>query len=394
MAMDSMLCRFKATYPAERIDSVRSLLEDKERQMFQIVRLMDEQQSINKKIANQIPVIVQKSVQEQSKKPKRKGFLGIFGKKEGTKPTTTTTTLRSSNRNMVNEQKAQSRRLSEQADSLAARNAELNRQLQGLICQIEKKVQSDLQNRESEITAMRKKSFMQIGGLMGFVLLLLVISYIIIHRDAKNIKRYKRKTTDLIEQLEQSVQQNEVLITSRKKAVHTITHELRTPLTAITGYTELLRKECNSGNNGQYIRNILQSSDRMRDMLNTLLDFFRLDNGKEQPRLSPCRISAITHTLETELKKIERCQLLILDDLFIVPLDAKERPILLEIIEDRHERKSIIITSQYPSSNWYDMVGDPTIADAILDRIIHTAHTIELYGESMRKLRSKKNEKF
>ena len=106
--------------------------------MFQIVRLMDEQQSINKKIANQIPVIVQKSVQEQSKKPKRKGFLSIFGKKEGTKPTTTTTTLRSSNRNMVNEQNAQSRRLSEQADSLAARNAELNRQLQGLICQIEK----------------------------------------------------------------------------------------------------------------------------------------------------------------------------------------------------------------------------------------------------------------
>ena len=243
---------------------------------------------------------MQKSVQEQSKKPKRKGFLSIFGKKEGTKPTTTTTTLRSSNRNMVNEQKAQSRRLSEQADSLAARNAELNRQLQGLICQIEKKVQSDLQNRESEITAMRKKSFMQIGGLMGFVLLLLVISYIIIHRDAKNIKRYKRKTTDLIEQLEQSMQQNEVLITSRKKAVHTITHELRTPLTAITGYTELLRKECNSGNNGQYIQNILQSSDRMRDMLNTLLDFFRLDNGKEQPKMHPCRISVITHTLETE----------------------------------------------------------------------------------------------
>ena len=73
-------------------------------------------------------------------------------------------------------------------------------------------------------------------------------------------------------------------------------------------------------------------------------------------------------------------------------LDAKERPILLEIIEDRHERKSVIITSQYPSSNWYDMVGDPTIADAILDRIIHTAHTIELYGESMRKLKSRKRE--
>lgn len=231
MAMDSMLCRFKATYPAERIDSVRSLLEDKERQMFQIVRLMDEQQSINKKIANQIPVIVQKSVQEQSKKPKRKGFLGIFGKKKEVTPAVSTTILHSVNRNVISEQKVQDRQLSEQADSLAARNAELNRQLQELICQIEEKVQTELQSRENEIVAMREKSFMQVGGLMGFVLLLLLISYIIIHRDAKSIKQYKHKTTDLIRQLEQSVQRNEALITSRKKAVHTITHELRTPLT-------------------------------------------------------------------------------------------------------------------------------------------------------------------
>ena len=107
--------------------------------------------------------------------------------------------------------------------------------------------------------------------------------------------------------------------------------------------------------------------------------------------LGALKVAKIKGVLEAELKKIERCQLLILDDLFLVPFDAKERPILLEIIEDRHERKSIIITSQYPTSNWYDMIGDPTIADAILDRIIHTAHTIELYGESMRKLRSKKN---
>ena len=300
MAMDSMLCRFKATYPAERIDSVRSLLEDKERQMFQIVRLMDEQQSINKKIANQIPVIVQKSVQEQSKKPKRKGFLGIFGKKKEVTPAVSTTILHSVNRNVISEQKVQDRQLSEQADSLAARNAELNRQLQELICQIEEKVQTELQSRENEIVAMREKSFMQVGGLMGFVLLLLLISYIIIHRDAKSIKQYKHKTTDLIRQLEQSVQRNEALITSRKKAVHTITHELRTPLTAITGYAGRIRKEQCEDKSGQYIQNILQSSDRMRDMLNTLLDFFRLDNGKEQPRLSPCRISAITHTLETE----------------------------------------------------------------------------------------------
>ena len=272
--------------------------------MFQIVRLMDEQQAINRKIANQVPVIVQKSVQEQPKKPKRKGFLGIFGKKEDAKPTATTTMLHSLNKNVVSEQKAQSRRLSEQADNLAARNADLNRQLKGLICQIENKVQADLQGREYEIVAMREKSFMQVGGLMGFVLLLLLISYIIIHRDARSIKQYKRKATDLIGQLEQSVQRNEALIASRKKAVHTITHELRTPLTAITGYAGLMQKEHNEGKTGQYIRNIRQSSNRMRDMLNTLLDFFRLDNGKELPKLLPCRISTIVHTLETEFMPI------------------------------------------------------------------------------------------
>lgn len=304
MAMDSMLCRFKAIYPVERIDSVRRLLEDKEQQMRRIVQVLDEQQTLNEKIARQLPVIVQKSVQEQPKKSKRKGFLGIFGKKEETKTTVTTTMLRSLNRDMIAEQRLQSRRLSEYADSLAARNAELNRQLHRFISQMDKKVQADLQKREDEITAMREQSFMQIGGLTGFVLLLLVISYIIIHRNANRIKRYKLKTTDLIGQLQQAAKKNEALIYSRKKAVHTITHELRTPLTAITGYAGLMEKERDADKAEMYIQNIQHSSTRMREMLNTLLNFFRLDNGKEHPVISICGISTITHILETEFMPI------------------------------------------------------------------------------------------
>ncbi len=304
MALDSMLYYFTSIYPSERIDSVRYLLEDKEKQMRRIVQMLDEQKSIKERIARQVPEIVYKSTQEQPKKPKRKGFLGIFGKKEEAKPTVTTTMLHSLNRNMIAEQQAQSRRLSEHADSLATRNAELNRQLQGLVVQIDEKVQADLQKREAEIAAMRERSFIQIGGLTGFVVLLLIISYIIIHRNITRIKRYKRETADLIEQLRQSVEQNEALIASRKKAVHTITHELRTPLTAITGYAGLMRKDYNTDKIGGYIQNIQQSSDRMREMLNILLSFFRLDNGKEQPNISPCRISAIIHTLETEFMPI------------------------------------------------------------------------------------------
>ena len=102
--------------------------------------------------------------------------------------------------------------------------------------------------------------------------------------------------------------------------------------------------------------------------------------------LGSLKVAKAKNMLETELKKIERCKLLILDDAFLTPIDAKERPILLDIIEDRHERKSIVITSQYPVENWYDAIGDPTVADAVLDRIVHSSHRIELKGESIRKM--------
>ena len=98
-------------------------------------------------------------------------------------------------------------------------------------------------------------------------------------------------------------------------------------------------------------------------------------------------------TIDSELKKIEKNSLLILDDGFLVPLDPKERALLLEIIEDRHGRKSTIITSQLPVSSWYDAIGDPTVADAILDRIVHSAHQIELFGESIRKINARKSKK-
>jgi len=88
-----------------------------------------------------------------------------------------------------------------------------------------------------------------------------------------------------------------------------------------------------------------------------------------------------------ETAKLERQELLIFDDFGIQPFDAQSRAALMEIIEDRHGKTSLIITSQLPVSKWYEVIGEKTIADAILDRIVHDAHRIELKGESMRKKR-------
>jgi len=94
-----------------------------------------------------------------------------------------------------------------------------------------------------------------------------------------------------------------------------------------------------------------------------------------------------------ELAKIEKQQLIILDDFGLQPLDSQNRIALLEIIEDRHNKGSIIVTSQVPVQAWYETIGEKTIADAILDRLIHQAHRIELTGESMRRKRTTLNEK-
>jgi DNA replication protein DnaC len=85
------------------------------------------------------------------------------------------------------------------------------------------------------------------------------------------------------------------------------------------------------------------------------------------------------------MKRLAKAYLLVLDDLGLVPLNDPERRDLLEVIEERHGNASTLITSQLPVENWHDHIGDPTIADAILDRLIHNAHRIQLKGGSMRK---------
>ncbi|UGY11915.1 IS21-like element helper ATPase IstB [Bradyrhizobium barranii subsp. apii] len=85
------------------------------------------------------------------------------------------------------------------------------------------------------------------------------------------------------------------------------------------------------------------------------------------------------------LKTLGRAQLLILDDWGLSVLTAAERRDLLEVLEDRHGRASTIVTSQLPVDTWHEVIGDPTYADAVLDRLVHNAHRLQLAGESMRK---------
>jgi len=92
------------------------------------------------------------------------------------------------------------------------------------------------------------------------------------------------------------------------------------------------------------------------------------------------------------LLKLSRIDVLLLDDFAMAPLKDTERRDFLEICDDRYQRRSLILTSQVPVQHWHEQIGDPTIADSILDRIIHDAYRIELNGESLRKKKGRKPE--
>jgi DNA replication protein DnaC len=104
-----------------------------------------------------------------------------------------------------------------------------------------------------------------------------------------------------------------------------------------------------------------------------------------QKLLLKTKMSRIDGTIYKFFEKLSRTDLLILDDFGLTHLEQQQRMDFMEIIKDRHACKATIIASQLPVASWYDVIGENTIADALLDRMVHTSYRIELKGESLRK---------
>ena len=125
----------------------------------------------------------------------------------------------------------------------------------------------------------------------------------------------------------------------------------------------------------------------------SILDGFRAYYTRVPTLLEEIKLSRADGTYTHLLRKYSKFQLLILDDFGISPMTTDDATNLFEIIEDRTQINSTIITSQLPVSQWYDYLNNDTVADAILDRIVHSFYRIELQGKSMRKLKSTINKK-
>jgi DNA replication protein DnaC len=111
-----------------------------------------------------------------------------------------------------------------------------------------------------------------------------------------------------------------------------------------------------------------------------------------------CRMSRLLSELQLNkgdgqyvkrMNDLAKTDVLILDDFGLSPLTDEQRRDLLEILDDRHDKRSTIVTSQVPIKLWHEAIGNETLADAILDRLVHNSHRLEIRGESMRKTKSK-----
>ena len=105
-----------------------------------------------------------------------------------------------------------------------------------------------------------------------------------------------------------------------------------------------------------------------------------------QKLLQQTKMARLEGTIYQFLNKISKTNLLILDDFGLTHFEKQHQMDLMEIIEDRHAKSATIIVSQLPVASWFDIIEEATIADAILDRLVHTSHRIELKGESLRKI--------
>lgn len=181
-----------------------------------IISLVHKQEEVSQEIAAQIPVIARQSERETNK---RVGLLKrLFRKRDKADSPSTASMLYALNQKVVGEHQAYTRELAEQTNYLAGKNRMLNKQLQQMIVHMDKAARTELKKREDRIAKAEKQSFAVVIGLTAFMILLLVGSYLVIHRYMIRINRYKRRLEDTVRQLRQTVVENKKLIEARKKS--------------------------------------------------------------------------------------------------------------------------------------------------------------------------------
>ena len=311
------------TEPSQRarIDTIVKLLHEKRRLIGRMVELPTTAHRMDSLLERHLPGLEQTaSVRtttvtertEPEEEKKRGGLFGLFRKKKKEEPARTTTRVSTApNTRHIAEMRRfeeemrtalaeQEQAFSHLSDSLKIRNSILNRNLSRLIREIGQDETERMEERHMRVAELRETAFVLICGISAAGVLCAVLLYAVVRRDIRRRTRDRKQREELIESLRRSVRENEELIKSRQNIMQTVTHDLRSPLTAIRGNAELILKDGNREATALHAEHIRQSAERMGALMENLLDYYRIDNGKETIRVKPFRLAGVAETLETE----------------------------------------------------------------------------------------------
>lgn len=319
IALDSLRLHLGDSVQSRRVERISHLLDQKEKLLFAVMEDTRALWEHNRLVQERIPSIIRQTtlqnavlstqLQENIEEERRKtgGVKGMFRNKKRVREEAdrkNDTLLRHVQNHQAGSLRAladevarnhakNTTRLVAHVDSLTRRNAILNRQLGCLVAEFGDAEQRIREEALAHELFGHKRTFQTVSLLSIVALLCAVLFYILLHRDI-----HARQHTRL--RLEKSLRRNAELLAVRKKMMMTVSHDLRLPLSAICGYADLLPDARHEESRLRYCTAIKESSERMLRLLNTLLNYYRLDAGKEQTDIVPFRVKRLTDTLAAE----------------------------------------------------------------------------------------------
>lgn len=290
----------------EQIDTLRSLLEAKETHLRHIMEAVKRQEAADSLLANRMPVVARQAARTRTVVRKKKGIAGWFGGKTTVQVPVPAKDLQALNDTLVVMQQERDRQIDAYANSLRRQNKELNRKLYTFIFHLDAQANASFKSREEKISEAQEVSYRLFSATLSVSVVLLLVSYLAIHREIKRKAIAKKKREELVVKLQETVSRNEELTGARRNIIQTVTHELRTPLTAISGNAELLLNDTKADSRMRHAQTIHDAAGRMAGMINSLLVYFRLDSGKETPSVKPFKLRSIAETLATEFEPLAK----------------------------------------------------------------------------------------
>lgn len=295
-----------------QIDTLRHMLAEKETHLLHIMQTFKQQKEREDMLAKRLPEVARRATKVRTVVQKKKGIAGFFGKREEIQVMPSTKELHAFSDSLIAMQQRQANEMDTYTDSLRMRNRELNKALNRLIGDLDEQAMTAFEHREQKIAEAQTMSTRLFTITISAAIVLLFLSYLTIHREIKRNAQTKMKREELIGKLQESNEANEKLIKLRRNLIQNITHELRTPLTAIIGNAELLPDDTEAHNRIRHAQTIREAAGRMVGMINCLLEYFRLDSGKETTTVSPFKLCSIAETLETEFAPLAESKQLII----------------------------------------------------------------------------------